>query len=141
MTDSPRREPRPSRPYGGEPGARPRGRDAGLPRAPGPGARPSQRDPGGTRPPGRDAGAAGREPRTDAQTRRLPAAAAGSRSQPGGGRSSARARRDARRSPGLSRWGTLQGGLGVCIIVSSAAVGTIATVVTRSTPGLLLGLF
>ncbi len=203
MTDSPRREPRPSRPYGGEPGARPRGRDAGLPRTPAPGARPARRDPGpdaartrggraggqgggqgderwgdsgGTRSRRRDAGAAGREPRTDAQTRRLPAqpaptpptgmrsAATGprsrrdgsesgdrrngagpgarrARSQPGGGRDSARARRNARRSPGLSRWGTLQGGLGVCIIVSSAAAGTIATMVARSTPGPLLGIF
>ncbi len=206
MTDSPRREPRPSRPYGGEPGARPRGRDAGLPPAPGSGARPSRRDPGqdtagtrggraagqgngqgdgrwgdsgGTRPRGHDARAAGREPRADPQTRRLPAqpaptppagmrsAATGPRSrrdgtesgdrrngagpgpplgrrariQPDGGRDSARVRRNARRSPGLSRWGTLQGGLGVCIIVSSAAVGTIATMVARSTPGLLLGVF
>ena len=41
----------------------------------------------------------------------------------------------------MGRWGNLQGGLGVCIIVSSAAVGTIATMVTRSMPGLLLGLF
>lgn len=71
-------------------------------------------------------------------------AGAGSRragSQPGGGRDSARARRNARRSPGLSRWGALQGGLGVCIIVSSAAVGTIATMAGRRTPGLLLGIF
>jgi hypothetical protein len=41
----------------------------------------------------------------------------------------------------VARWGTLQGGLGVCIIVSSAAVGTIATMVVRSMPGLLLGIF
>src|SRR5204862_156070 len=34
-----------------------------------------------------------------------------------------------------------QGGLGVCIIVASAALGTIATMVTRSAPGFLLGLF
>jgi hypothetical protein len=50
-----------------------------------------------------------------------------------------KARRKARRPPG--RWGALQGGLGVCIVVASAAVGTIATMVTRSTPGLLLGFF
>ncbi len=53
----------------------------------------------------------------------------------------ARGRRSARRPQGRGRWGALQGGLGVCIIVASAAVGTIATMVARSTPGLLLGLF
>jgi len=52
-----------------------------------------------------------------------------------------RGRRNPRRSPGPGRWGALQGGLGVCIIVASTAVGTIATVVTRSAPGFLLGLF
>jgi hypothetical protein len=52
-----------------------------------------------------------------------------------------RGRRNPRRSPGAGRWGALQGGLGVCIIVAGAAVGTIATMVTRSAPGFLLGLF
>ena len=41
----------------------------------------------------------------------------------------------------MGPWGTLQGGLGVCIIVASAAVGAIVTIVTRSAPGFLLGLF
>ena len=50
-----------------------------------------------------------------------------------------RGRRSARRPAGLGRWGALQGGLGVCIIVASAAIGAIATTVTRSTPGFLLG--
>ena len=46
------------------------------------------------------------------------------------------------RGPGrLGRWGALQGGLGVCIIVASAAIGAIVTMVTRSAPGFLLGLF
>jgi hypothetical protein len=49
----------------------------------------------------------------------------------------ARGRRKAQRGG----WGGLQGGLGVCIIVASAALGTIATMVTRSAPGPLLGLF
>ncbi len=55
----------------------------------------------------------------------------------------ARGRRSAQRPQGRGRgrWGALQGGLGVCIIVASAAVGTIATMVARSKPGLLLGLF
>ena len=52
-----------------------------------------------------------------------------------------RGRRNSRRSPGPGRWGALQGGLGVCIIVASAALGTVATMVTRSAPGFLLGLF
>ena len=52
-----------------------------------------------------------------------------------------RGRRNSRRSPGPGRWGALQGGLGVCIIVASAALGTIATMATRSAPGFLLGLF
>ena len=52
-----------------------------------------------------------------------------------------RGRRNPRRSPGRGRWGALQGGLGVCIVVASAAVGTIATMLTRSAPGFLLGLF
>ena len=52
-----------------------------------------------------------------------------------------RGRRNPRRSPGPGRWGALQGGLGVCIIVASAAGGTIATIVTRNSPGFLLGLF
>src|SRR5215470_1499337 len=36
MSDPPWREQRPNRPYGGEPGARPRGRDPGPPAAGGP---------------------------------------------------------------------------------------------------------
>ena len=57
--------------------------------------------------------------------------------QPGSRRDD-RGRRNRRRAPG--RWGSLQGGLGVCIIVASAAAGTIATMLTRSSPGFLLGL-
>ena len=41
---------------------------------------------------------------------------------------------------GLGRWGALQGGLGVCVIVACAAAGAIATMVTRNAPGPLLGL-
>jgi hypothetical protein len=46
-----------------------------------------------------------------------------------------------RRPGGLGRWGALQGGLGVCIIVASAAIGATLTMVARSAPGSLLGLF
>src|SRR5579872_866917 len=43
----------------------------------------------------------------------------------------------------LSRvWeGSLNGGLGICVIVGSAAIGTVATIVTRAVPGSVLGLF
>ena len=61
---------------------------------------------------------------------------------PGGPRDSRGRRSSPRpRGPGRTgRWGTLQGGLGVCIIVASAAVGAILTMVARSAPGFLLGL-
>ena len=48
------------------------------------------------------------------------------------------------RPPGpwrLGRWGSLQGGLGVCLIVGSTAIGAIATMATPSPPGFLLGTF
>ena len=43
----------------------------------------------------------------------------------------------------LSRiWeGSLRGGLGVCVIVGSAVIGAVATIVTKSQPGSVLGLF
>ena len=229
-------EARPSRPYGSEPGARPRDRDSGLPpsapRRPAAGARTPRRDPGrgesarGSDPAGRDPGWGGRDSGlrgpggngrdpgppagrrgdsgADAQTRRAPVPSGvrgdGSRSrggrgdgspprgvwgdgspqergvpggrppgstpstppaatrsamtQPGGmrdgvargigGPGDSRGRRNSPRprSPGRPRrWGALQGGLGVCIIVASAAIGAVVTMVTRSAPGALLGLF
>jgi hypothetical protein len=39
------------------------------------------------------------------------------------------------------RWGSLQGGLGVCVVVASAAVGAIVTMVAGDVPGDLLGAF
>jgi hypothetical protein len=54
-----------------------------------------------------------------------------------GPRSSRRRRNP--QQPGLGRWGSLQGGLGVCIIVISAAIGAIATMVMRTAPGAVLG--
>jgi hypothetical protein len=56
-----------------------------------------------------------------------------------GGPRDTRRRRKSQRPRG-PRWGALQGGLGVCIIVGSAAIGAIATIATRSEPGFLLGL-
>jgi hypothetical protein len=49
-----------------------------------------------------------------------------------------RERRNPPRGPG--RWGTWQGGLGVCIVVASAAAGAVATILTRREPGFLLEL-
>jgi hypothetical protein len=53
----------------------------------------------------------------------------------------ARGRRNSPRPRGPARLGALQGGLGVCIVVASAAIGAIVTMVTRSAPGLALGFF
>src|SRR6266566_9796819 len=207
MSDPRWRETRPSSPYGGEPGARPRGPvpvpppgarggpagrpAAGAPRGSGPrdagpgGAGQRGRDPGGdgrgaggrtgTGPNGRGASPRGASPRGAGDgppNRRMPAQpdetqpartrqATGPRARPapGGtppsraagardgsardasGPREARGRRNPRRSRGAGRWGALQGGLGVCIIVACAAFGTIATMVARSAPGFLLGLF
>ena len=154
MSNPPRREQRPNPPYGGEPGATPRGRVPGPPprRDPGRGGT----DPRESDPRGRGPGWAGtgRGPGDGPPTRRLPAqpgvtqptrtqqaAARRAGGRDGGGPRDTRGRRNPRRSPRPGRWGALQGGLGVCIIVASTAVGTIATMVTRSTPGFLLGLF
>ena len=73
-------------------------------------------------------------------------AARDGRGRSGGGRDAtgprnSTARRNSRRPGRPGRWGALQGGLGVCIIVASAAIGAIATMVVRGTPGVLLGLF
>ncbi len=239
MSDPLWREARPNRPYGSEPGVRPRGRDPGTPagasRTPPAGARTPRRDPGrneegmnragevgggqgdarGSDPRGRDPGWGGRDsgprggggngwdpgrpdgrggdPGADAQTRRMPAprgvrgdgspprgvrgdgspldkqqgvpggrppgstqptATRAATTQPRGTRDGAargpagprdsRGRRNSPRSRGrgrLRRWGALQGGLGVCIIVASAAIGAIATMVARSAPGSPLGFF
>jgi hypothetical protein len=47
--------------------------------------------------------------------------------------------RDSRGSRGVVRWGSLPGGLGVGIVAAAALFGGIATVVTRTEPGLVLG--
>jgi hypothetical protein len=133
----------------------PRGRDAGwdgrVPGVPGvPGGRGTsgRNGPGGGGPNG--PGGGGRGAAAGPPTRRMPAQPdelQPARTQPARTRQATgpppevRGRRHPRRSPGAGRWGALQGGLGVCIIVASAAVGTIATMVTRSAPGFLLGLF
>lgn len=40
---------------------------------------------------------------------------------------------------GPGRWGSLRAGPGVCIIIASAVAGAVGTVLTRTSPGLLLG--
>jgi hypothetical protein len=149
MSDPRWRDARPSRSYGGEPGGR-------TPR----------REPRGSDP--RRAGH-GRGRGDDGATRRRPASAQADPTQPvapasagngtarraanGAGRGAGpRARRRgagrgaALRAGGadgrLSRiWqGSLSGGLGVSVIVGSAVIGAVATIVTRSEPGSVLGL-
>jgi hypothetical protein len=57
-------------------------------------------------------------------------------------RDAADGRRRGRRGPlSLIGRGVLRGGLGVCVIIASAALGAVATVVARAQPGLTLGLF
>jgi hypothetical protein len=62
----------------------------------------------------------------------------------GAGRPGGRGADDPPRGSGgrLSRiWqGSLRGGLGVCVIVGSAVIGAVATVMTRAEPGAVLGL-
>jgi Domain of unknown function (DUF6542) len=203
MSDPPRRETRPNTPSGGEPGARPRGRDSGPPpgvsQVPAVGPPGPRRDPGRGEPdpqgsdpwrrdPGRDGRARGSDDRdpgrrgaggtrrdhgsparrggdqgADAQTIRMPVqpGAAGPRRIPdnrtrlvmtpaggrrdgaargGSGPRETRGRRDSPRPRGPVRWGTWQGGLGVCIVIASAAIGAIGTMASRSAPGILLEL-
>jgi len=45
------------------------------------------------------------------------------------------------RPRGLRKFGSLQGGLGVCLIVGSTAIGVIATMATGRAPGSVLGAF
>ena len=144
MSDPRWRDVRPSRPYGGDPGDRPRRRDTR-------GSDPRPR--GG--------------PQDDAATRRMPAqtgltqpiAPAPRAAQPtftprpsetsrraangpGPPRGRDAASRPRARGGPLSRiWqGSLRGGLGVCVIVGSAMIGAIATIVTKSQPGSVLAL-
>src|SRR5580704_17122032 len=124
MSDPRWRDTRPSRPYGGEPEGR-------TPR----------REPRGSDP--RRPAGDGRGREDDAATRRMPA-------QPGVTQPVAPPRVDSRaagpraRGSGgrLSRiWqGSLSGGLGICVVLGSGLIGTIATIVTRAQPGSVLGL-
>jgi hypothetical protein len=134
------REARPNSPYGGEPGARPRGRDARVPGNP-----PTRGD----------------DLWADAPTRRLPAqsdvtqpgrmpAVGGLRRTgrpPGGGQGPQRPPQEPRGyapgggPAGLRLGGSLSGGLGVAIVAASTALGASATMLTGKEPGSILGAF
>jgi len=154
MSDPQWRDVRPSRPYSGDPGDRPGRRDTrGIdPRRPGgppddaatrrmPAqtglTQPIAPQPGGTQPGAAQPGAAQPTftPRPS-ETSRRQADRPGPSAGPGVGN----------RSPGSGGWlsrvweGSLRGGLGVCVIVGSAMIGAIATIVTKSQPGSVLGL-
>jgi hypothetical protein len=134
MSYPPGRDTGASRPDGGEPGAGRHGRDT---RAPAGDRRASRRDP-------RDEGEPGpgwrdrREPDPwrDAEAARGRPAGAGLTQPIADGR-----RRGRRRPLSLIWRSALRGGLAVCVIVASAAIGAAATIVTRAQPGLALGLF
>ena len=148
MSDPRWRDVRPSRPYGGDPGDTPRGRDTrGLdPRLrAGNGRGPA--DEAATR--GTPAQAGLTQPIAPqptftprpAETPRRPASEPADR--PGKRRGRRTANRPRAAGGRLSRiWeGSLRGSLGVCVIVGSAVIGAVATIVTKAQPGSVLGLF
>ena len=114
------REARPNSPYGAEPGARPRGRDARIPSHP-----PTRGDdlwadaPTGRLPPPGGAPGPQREPRGNRVPQGFTAGAPG----------------------GLRLGGSLSGGLGVAIVAASTALGASATMLTGKEPGSILGIF
>ena len=144
MSDPRWRDVRPSRPYGGDPGDTPRGRDT---RGPDPRRRGGPADEAATRRMPAQTGPTQPiapqptfTPRTG-ETPRRPAD--GPADGPGKRRGRGAGHRPRAAGGRLSRiWeGSLRGGLGVCVIVGSAAIGAAATIVTRSQPGSVLGLF
>ncbi len=91
------------------------------------------RDTGLRGPGGPGGGGRGTDPVAGAPTRRLPA-------QPDLNQPRTRPAESPRQWESR-QWGALQGGLGVCIIVASTAIGAIVTMVTGRAPGVLLGAF
>jgi hypothetical protein len=133
------REARPNSPYGGEPGARPRGRDARIPSHPSTRGDDNWADAPTRRvsvPP--DATQSGRVPRQGGlrRTGRPPGGARGPQREPRG------PRRLAAGAPGgLRLGGSLSGGLAVAIVAASTALGASATMLTGKEPGSILGVF
>ncbi len=156
--------------YASGPGATPYGRDPrrppGGPAVPPGGPAVPARGPGGPggpgwdgEPPRREAGGNGHYPGQagprgrgrrwedgdpDAPTSQLPAQpGAAERGAPAvqGTRNTGSRREPAAPQRPRLKWGSLQGGLGVCLIVGSTAIGAIATMAMGSAPGLMLGVF
>jgi len=133
------REARPNSPYGGEPGARPRGRDARIPSYP-----PTRADDNWADAPTRrvpappDATQPGRMPREGGlrRTGRPPGGARGPQREPRGPQ-----RFTAGVPGGLRLGGSLSGGLAVAIVAASTALGASATMLTGKEPGSILGVF
>ena len=136
------REARPNSPYGGEPGARPRGRDSRIPGNP-----PTRGDDSWVDAPTRhlptpaDAPQPGRMPREGVlrRTGRPPGGAQGPQRRPRG--SQVPQGYTEARSGGLRLGGSLSGGLGVAIVAASTALGASATMLTGKEPGSILGVF
>jgi len=136
------REARPNSPYGGEPGARPRGRDSRIPGNP-----PTRGDDSFLDAPTRhlptpaDAPQPGRMPREGVlrRTGRPPGGARGPQRRPR--RSQVPQGYAEARSGGLRLGGSLSGGLGVAIVAASTALGASATMLTGKEPGSILGVF
>jgi hypothetical protein len=155
MSDPQWREVRPSRQYGGDPGDRPRRRDT---RGSDPRLRSGPPDDAATRrmlaqtgltqpiaPPLNAAQPGAPQPTftpTPTPTPRPGEASGRAVNGPATPRGRGAGNRPRARGGRLSRiWeGSLRGGLGVCVIVGSAMIGAIATIVTKSQPGSVLGL-
>lgn len=136
------REARPNSPYGGEPGARPRGRESRIPGNP-----PTRGDDSWDGAPTRhlptpaDAPQPGRMPRESVlrRTGRPPGGAQGPQRGPRGSQVPQRYTEGG--SGGLRLGGSLSGGLGVAIVAASTALGASATMLTGKEPGSILGVF
>src|SRR5579863_8257879 len=136
------REARPNSPYGGEPGARPRGRDSRIPGNP-----PTRGDDSFLDAPTRhlptpaDGPQPGRMPREGGlrRTGRPPGVAQGPQRRPRG--SQVPQGYTEAWSGGLRLGGSLSGGLGVAIVAASTALGASATMLTGKEPGSILGIF
>ena len=139
MSDPQRRDVRPSRPYGGDQGDTPRGRD---PRGSGPRPRGGSADEAATRRMPAQTGLT--QPVAPQPTFTPRSGEISRRAADGPGERRGRGTGNRRRAAGgrLSRiWeGSLRGGLGVCVIVGSAVIGAVATIVTHAQPGSVLGL-
>jgi hypothetical protein len=147
MTNSRGQDSYPRAPYEGVPGGYPgeagrsRGEPSPYPRTrefdPAPRAREQDVRDWAPRDGGRDPGVRSRDP--DVRGRDPDVRGRGQDGRDPGGRVQ-EGRRSQSGGP-LSWWGTLSGGLGVCIVIGAALLGALGTVITDRDPGSLLGLF